>query len=164
MELIVKDGSLRGVLPRSVFKGFPHVHERKPYPFGFRGSEPFIEELQALLRTVGPPEPDGPSPLQIADDDPVTVALTDGDLVNADGLGPGITGTAEFLPHVLLFEFLDCLPVETEFFCNIFDRCGFAPPADVIGEALGIKRAVGQKRHLLPFHGAAPPTLDAPDV
>src|SRR4030067_1365618 len=103
MELVVKDSSLRGMLTRSVFKGFPHVHERKPYPFGFSGSEPFIEELQALLRTVGSPEPDGLSPLQIADDDPVGVAFTDGDLVNADSLGPGIASKAEFLPHVLLF-------------------------------------------------------------
>src|SRR3989304_9644529 len=103
MELVVKDSRLRGMLTGSLFKGFPHVHNCKPYPFDFLGSEPFIEELQALLRTVGPPEPDGPPPLQIADDDPVGVALTDGDLVNADGLGPGIAGTAEFFPHVLFF-------------------------------------------------------------
>src|SRR4030066_677496 len=98
MELIVKDSSLRGMLTRSVFKGFPHVHDHKPYPFGFRGSEPFIEELQALLRTVGTPKPDGPPPLQIADDDPVAVAFTDGDLVNADGFRPRFPGPAWFLP------------------------------------------------------------------
>src|SRR4030067_3247138 len=95
MELIVKDSSLRGMLTRSVFKGFPHVHDRKPYPFDFRGSEPIIEELQALLRTVGPSKPDGPLPLQIADDDPVGMALTDGDLVHAEGLGPGIARSEE---------------------------------------------------------------------
>src|SRR4030065_818091 len=98
MKLIVKDGSLRGILPRGVFKGFPHVHERKPYPFGFRWSEPFIEELQALLRTVGTPKPDGPPPLQLAANDPVAVTFTDGDLVNADGLGRSVSGTAGVLP------------------------------------------------------------------
>src|SRR4030042_881183 len=112
MKLIVKDSSLRGMLTRRVFKGFPHVHDRKPYPFDFRGSKPFIEELQALLRAVGSPEPDGPSPLQIADHDPVAVALTNGDLVNADGLRPGIASTAKFLPHVLFFQGVDRLAVQ----------------------------------------------------
>src|SRR5512147_1009699 len=103
MELIVKDSSLRGMLPRSVFKGLPHVHDRKPYAFDLLESEPFIEELEALLRTVDSPEPDGPPPLQIGHDDSVAVALTDGDLVNADRLGSGVAGTAEFLPHILFF-------------------------------------------------------------
>ncbi len=164
MELIVKDSSLRGMLTRSVFKGFPHVHDRKPYPFDFCGSEPLIEELQALLRTVGPPEPDGPSPLQIADDDPVAVALTDGDLVNADGLGPGIAGTAEFLPHVLLFQSVDRLAVQMQLLGDILDRGGTATLAHVIGKSLGVERIVGQEGKLLLLHLAAPSAQNTLDL
>src|SRR5512139_8260 len=164
MELIVKDSSLRGMLTRRVFKGFPHVHDRKPYPFDFRGSEPFIEELEALLRTVGSPEPDGPPPLQIGDDDPVAVALTDGDLVNADRLGPGIAGTAEFLPHVLFFQSVDRLVVQMQLLGNILDRGSTATFAHVIGKSLGVERIVGQKGKLLLLHFAAPSARNTPDL
>src|SRR4030043_229963 len=164
MELVVKDSSLRGMLTRSVFKGFPHVHDRKPYPFDFRGSEPFIEELQALLRTVGPPEPDGPPPLQIADDDPVAVALTDGDLVNADGLGSGIPSTAEFLPHVLLFQSVDRLAVQMQLLGDILDRGGTATLANVKGKSLGVEWIVGQEGKFLLLHLAAPSAQNTPDL
>ena len=152
------------MLTRSVFKGFPHVHERKPYPLGFRGSEPFIEELQALLRTVGSPEPDGPSPLQIADDDPVGVALTDGDLVKADALRPGIADTAEFLSHVLLFQSVDRLAVQMQLLGNILDRGGTATLANVKGKPLGVERIVGQEGKFLLLHLAAPSAQNTPDL
>ena len=152
------------MLTRSVFKGFPHVYNRKPYPFDFRGSEPFIEELQALLRTVGTPEPDGPSPLQIADDDPVAVALTDGDLVDADGLGPGIAGTAEFLPHVLLFQSVDRLAVQMQLPGDILDRGGTATFAHIKGKSLGVERIVAQEGKLLLLHLAAPSAQNTPDL
>ena len=152
------------MLTRSFFKGFPHVHDRKPYPFDFSGSEPIIEELQALLRTVGPPEPDGPSPLQIADDDPVAVALTDGDLVNADSLGSGIAGTAEFLPHVLLFQSVDRLAVQMQFLGDVLDRGGAATLPHVIGKPLGVERIVGQEGKLLLLHLAAPSAQNTPDL
>ena len=164
MELVVKDGSLWGMLTRSVFKGFPHVHDPKAYPFGFRGSELFIEEFQTLLRAVGPPEPDGPSPLQIADDDPVAMALTDGDFVNADALGPGIAGTAEFLPHVLLFQSVDRLAVQMQLLGDILDRGGIATLAHVKGKPLGVERIVGQEGKLLLLHLAAPPAQNTPDL
>ena len=164
MELIVKDGRLRSMLTRSVFKGFPHVYDRKPYPFDFRGFEPFIEELQALLRTVGPSEPDGPFPLQIGDDDPVAVALTDRDLVNANGLGPGIPDTTEFLPHVLLFQSVDRLAVQMQLSGNILDRGGTATLAHVIGKSLGVERIVGQEGELLLLHLAAPSAQNTSDL
>src|SRR5512139_2378871 len=164
MELVVKDSSLRGMLTRSVFKGFPHVHDRKPYPFDFPGSEPFIEELEALLRTVSAPDPDGPPPFQIGDDDPVAVALTDGDLVNADRLGPGIAGTAEFLLHVLLFQNVDRLVVQMQLLGNILDRRSTATFAHVIGKSLGVERIVGQEGKSLLLHFAAPSTRNTPDL
>ena len=164
MELVVKDSSLRGVLTGSLFKGFPHVHDRKPYPFDFLGSEPFIEEPQALLRTVGPTEPDGPPPLQIGDHDPVAVALTDGDLVNANRLGPGIADTAEFLPHILFFQNVDRLVVQVQFLGNILDRGSTATFAHVIGKSLGVERIVGQEGKFLLFHLATPSAQNTPDL
>ena len=164
MELVVKDSRLRGMLTGSVFKGFPHVHNCKPYPFDFLGSEPFIEEFEALLRTVGSPEPDGPPPLQISDDDPVAVALTDGDLVNADRLGPGIAGTAEFLPQVLLFQNVDRLVVQMQLLGNILDRRSTATFAHVIGKSPGVERIVGQEDKLLLLHLAAPSARNTPDL
>ncbi len=164
MELIVKDGSLRGMLTRSVFKGFPHVHERKPYPLGFRGSEPFIEELHTLFRAVSTPEPDGPPPLQVADDDPVGVALTDRDFVNADGLGPGISGTAEFFPHVRFFQCLDRLAVQMQLPGDILDRGGTATFANVKGKPLGVERIAAQEGKLLLLHLAAPSAQNTPDL
>src|SRR5512136_1276323 len=164
MELVVKDSRLRDMLTRSLFKGFPHVHDRKPYPFDFLGSEPFIEELQALLRTVGPPEPNGPPPLQIADDDPVAVALADGDLVNADRLGPGIAGTTEFLPHVMFFQNVDRLVVQMQLLGNILDRRSTATFAHVIGKSLGVERIVGQEGKFLLLHLVAPSARNTPDL
>ena len=91
------------------------------------------------------------------------MTLADRDLVDADHLGIRFPGTTELLPHILYFKFLARLPVETELFGNIFDRSRFASSADVLGESLGVKRVVGQKRQQLPFHSAAPPAQDAPD-
>src|SRR4030043_2316737 len=162
MELIVKDSSLRGMLTGSLFKRFPHIHPREPYPFDFLGSEPFIEELEALLRTVGSPEPDGPLPLQIGDDDPVAVALTDGDLVNADCLRPGIAGTAEFLPHVLLFQSVDRLAIQMQLLGDILDRGGTATLANVKGKSLGVERIFGQEDKFLLLHLAAPSAQNTP--
>ena len=152
------------MLTRSLFKGFPHVHERKPYTLCFLGTEPSIEELQTLLRAVGPPEPDGPPPLQITDDDPVGVALTDGDLINPDSLGPGIPRTAEFLLHVLFFQSVDRLAVQMQLPGDILDRGGTATLANVKGKPLGVERIVGQEGKLLLFHLAAPSTQNTPDL
>jgi len=163
MELVVKESSLRGMLTGSLFKGFPHIHHCKPYPFDFLRSEPFIEELEALLRTVGSPEPDGPPPLQIGDDDPVAVALTNGDLVNADRLGPGIACTTEFLPHILFFQNIDCLVVQMQLLGDILDRRGAATLAHVIGKSLGVERIVGQEGKFLLLHLAAPSAQNTPD-
>ena len=158
MKLVVKDSSLGNKLTRRFFKGLPHVHDRKPYPLEFRGSERFIEELQALLRTVGSSEPDGPFPLQIADHDPVGVPLTDREFVNADNLGPGIPRTTEFLPHVMLFQSADRLAVQMQLSGNILDRGGTATLANIKGKPFGVERIVGQEGKLLLFHLAAPST------
>ena len=152
------------MLTRRFFKGFPHVHDRKPYPFEFRGSERFIEELQALLRSVGPSKPDGPFPLQIANDDPVAMALTDGDLVNTDDLGPGIPGTTEFLPHVLFFQSVDRLAVQMQLPGDILDGGGTATLANVKGKPLCVERVVGQEGKFLLFHLAAPSAQNTPNL
>jgi hypothetical protein len=67
------------------------------------------------------------------------VSFSAGDLIDADYLWIRFPDTPELLAHVLLFKFLDRLPVETQLFGNILDRCRLAPSADVIGEARGKK-------------------------
>ena len=164
MKLIVKDRSLGDLLTRRFFKGFPHVHDRKPDSFEFRGSERFIEELQALLRPVGPPKPDGPFPLQITPNDPIGMALTDRDLVNTDNPGPGIPGPTEFLPQVLFFQGIDRLAVQTQLSGDILDGGGTATLANVKGKPLGVERVVGKEGKLLLFHLAAPSAQNTPDL
>src|SRR3974377_256955 len=163
MKLIVKDSRLGGMLPCRFFKGFPHVHNRKPYPFEFRGSGRFIEELQALLRSVDSAKPDGPFPLQIANDNPVAMAFPDRDFVNTDDLGPGVPGTTEFLPQVLFFQSVDRLAVQMQLPGDIFDGGGTATLANVKGKPLGVEWVVGQEGKLLLFHRAAPPAPNTPN-
>ena len=152
------------MLPCRFFKGFPHVHDHKPYPLEFGGSERFIEELQALLRSVNPAKPDGPFPLQIANDDPVAMAFTDRDFVNTDDLGPGIPGPTEFLPQVLFFQSVDRLAVQMQLPGNILDGGGTATLANVKAKPLCVERVVGQEGKLLLFHLAAPSAQNTPNL
>ena len=92
------------------------------------------------------------------------MALTDGDLVNADTFGPGIAGTAEFLPHVLLFQSIDRLAVQMQLPGDILDRRGAATLANVKGKPLGVERIVGQEDKLLLLHLAAPSAQNTPNL
>ena len=92
------------------------------------------------------------------------MAIPDGDLVNANGLGPGIAGTAEFLPHVLLFQSVDRLAVQMQLLGDILDRGGTATLANVKGKPLGVERIVGQEGKLLLLHLAAPSAQNTTDL
>ena len=63
-----------------------------------------------------------------------------------------IPGTAEFLPHVLLFEFLDSLPVQVQFYGNVFNRLSIASLANIEGKALGVERIIRKELQLLLLH------------
>src|SRR5450759_5218960 len=121
MELIVENGRLWRFLACGFLKRFPHVHHRKANMLGFSGSEPFVEKMHALFRAIFTAEPDRPPFLQIAYHDPVDMALADGDFVNTDYLWFWISGTAEFLRHILDFKFFDRSAIEMKLFRNVLN-------------------------------------------
>ena len=78
--------------------------------------------------------------------------------------GAGVPARASCAPHVLLVEFLDRLPIETQLLGDILDRRGAATPADEGGEPLCVKRIVGQELETLPPHLAARLAKHASDL
>jgi hypothetical protein len=91
------------------------------------------------------------------------VPRADGEFVDADDFGAGVAGPIELLPHVLLVEFLDGMPVEVPVLGNVLDGGEATVAADPDGEALGVVRVVGQPVEAFAFHGMAPATADASD-
>ena len=79
--------------------------------------------------------------------------------------GNSSTGsTADFLPHVLLFQSVDRLAVQMQLPGDILDRGGTATLANVKGKPLGVERIVAQEGKLLLFHLAAPSAQNTPDL
>ena len=136
-----------------------HMSSDRPRPNlpAFLRAEPRKELVHACFGAVGATEPDRPSADQIADNDPVTVSLADGDLVDADDGGRGRPDAAELLAHVFDLQGLDRLPVQAEFASYIPDSRGPTAPTHVEGEALGVERVVSQPVQRLLLHGAATP-------
>ena len=91
------------------------------------------------------------------------MAGTDGEFVDADDLGAGLTDVGQLLAHVLLVEFLDGVPVEVEVLGDILDRGEPAVTSDADGEAVGVARIVGEPVESFAFHGTTPPAGDAAD-
>lgn len=156
MELIVEDRSLRRFLARGFFKRLPHVHYCKPNTLGFSGFEPLVEEIHTFFRAVLTSEPDRTPLLQVAYHDPVDMPFADRNFVNSDHLRVWFPSAAEFLSHVLLFEFLDRFTIKMQFLCDILNCGGAAPLAYIKSKALGIERIVCKKIELLLFHLTAP--------
>lgn len=106
--------------------------------------------------------PDGTSPLQVADDDPVVVALADGDLVDADGPRGGHLGSLHLLAHVELVEFFDGTVVQVLELGHGLVRHVAAELAHLQGKAPRIARVTGQPVEAFYMHAAAPRAVDAP--
>src|SRR6516162_6944333 len=162
MELVVEDGGLWSItlLESGVAERLPHVHDRQANFPTFLGAQPGEELVQAGFRTVLAAEPDGPTPLQVADHDAVLMPLGDGDLIDADDPRSGVAGPAELLTHILLVQLLDGVPIEVEFLGDFLDG-GFATAsAHEEGEAFGVQRVVGKPIQAFALHGPAPPTRD----
>lgn len=86
------------------------------------------------------------------------MAFANRNFINTDYPWTWFSGTAEFLPHVLLFKFLDGLPVEVQFLGNVFNRLGVASLADIEGKALCVERIIRKKLQLLLLHLVATKT------
>jgi hypothetical protein len=116
------------------------------------------------MRAILPAEPDRPPAYQIAHHDAAGMALADRYLVDADRLGARPAGASELGSHVLLLRRLDRIPVELELLGDVLDRRLPTAPADVMGEALRIKRVVSQEIELLALHLAATAASHPPDL
>jgi hypothetical protein len=124
------------------------------------------EGVDPGLVLVGPvlqAKPDRPLPVQVADHDPMGVALADRELVDADAARTRCASARQLRPHVLLVQFLDRVPVQMQPGSDILDRGTATPSADVVGKPLGMERVVGQKLQTLALHGPALPAVHAPD-
>src|SRR5262245_42500425 len=161
-ELVVDDPGLRGValLERGVAGSLPHVHDGRADLAAFPGAEPGEGRVAARLGAVLAAEPDRPPPLQVADHDAVTVPLADGDLVDADDPRRRAARPAGLLPHVLLVQLLDGMPVEVQLLGDRLDGALPAPPPDVEGEPLGGEGVVRQPVQPCPLHAATPGAVD----
>jgi len=164
VELIVQDGRLRRMPAGQLGEGLPHIHDGQPDTSRGLGTELFIERVHAVLGPVLPPEPQRPMPDQIADDDPVDVPLAQRHFVDADNGRFPRRMPPQLSPHILHLEGFDRAPVEPQFLGHVLDGRAPAAAADVIGEALGIKRVVGQEGQLLLFHGTATPAVHPPNL
>jgi len=140
VELVVDDPGLRGVplLEGGLAGRLPHVHHGPADLAAFRRARPGEELVQDRLGAVLSAEPDRPPPLQVADDDAVAVAPADGEPVDADDPRRGAAGPAELLPHVLLVQLLDGLPIEGELLGDGCDGALSTPPPHVESEPLGL--------------------------
>ncbi len=164
VELVEQDCRLGCVLGGGVARRLPHVHHRQTNAPRLPLAEPAVEQLHARLRTVRSAEPDRSSANQVAHRDPVGVALSDRDLVDADGLGAGRASLDQLRTHVLLVQLLDRVPIQIEFFGHIFDRADPTAPTDEPGKPLCIERIVGKEVESLPLHLAATATQHPTDL
>ena len=165
VELVEENRRLGGVplLLRGLQEGLPHVHHGQLDSLALLGSQPCVEGVHGSYRTVFAPEPDRTLPDQVRHHDPVDVPLADRHFVDPDDLRSRGAGSPQLLPHVLLLQLLDRVPVHVDFLGDVPDAGGAASPADVVGEPLRVEGIVGDKLQRLPLHLPAPFAQDPSD-
>jgi len=163
MKLVEQDGGIGNVAGGRVAERFPHVHHRQTNLAAFLWPQPAVKLVHAGFRAVVAPEPDGATAQQIADHDPVSMPLANRHLVDANDQRTGSSHPPDLLPHVLLVQLLDRLPIQTQFLCHRLDCRVATPPPHVKGEPFGVKRIVRQPSQSFPLHLAALLTVHTPD-
>src|ERR1700757_3219006 len=121
-------------------KRLPHVHHSQANSRALLLAKPGVELCHAGFRAVLAAEPDRPTPLKIADHDPIGMTLADRNLVDPDHPRTWRARAYELRLHVLHLQRLDGVPIKRQFLRNIRDRCLSAAAADKIGKALGVER------------------------
>ncbi len=86
VELVEQNLRLRGLGLHRVAKRLPHVHHRQPNPVGLLRPQVEKEPVQIGCGSARTADPDGTPALQVADDDPIRVALPDRQFIHADDL------------------------------------------------------------------------------
>jgi hypothetical protein len=155
-----KTRGLRRMRLRRQSERLPHVQDA----CALSGAEPGVVLGHARLRAVIAAEPDRPAAPQIADHDPVRVALADRDLVDPDHLWAGPAHARELGIHVLHLQRLDRVPVQRQLLRHVRNRSLPTTAPDKICEALGVERIVRQKVEPLPLHLAAAAAIQAPHL
>jgi len=156
MKLILKNSRPRCMLFHRFSEGFPHIHNRQLDFAGLFIPQFLKKQGQTCFRSVFTTEPNRPFPQKITNHNPAGMALSDKDFINADHLGAGHTHPPQLLPHVLLFQRLDRLPVQMQFFGNIRYRGVPTPAAHIKPKAFGIKRRLRQPFESFLLHRPAP--------
>src|SRR6201997_1575528 len=142
-------------------KRLPHVHHSQANSRALRLAKPGVELCHAGFRSVLAAKPDRPTPLKIADHDPIGMTLADRNLVDPDDQRTRRARACELRLHVLNLQRLDGVPIKRQFLRNIRDRCLSATTADKIGKALGVERVVCQKVEPFLLHLTAATAIDA---
>ena len=145
-RLVVEDRCIRHVLAHRVGEGLPHVHHRELDAGSLGFSEPFVELGHARLGAILAAEPDRLPTDEIAHHDAIRVSFADRYLVDADRRGSRHSRLGELGTHVLHVERLHSVPVEPQLLRDVFHGALPAAAPDVVGEALGVRWVVGQKR------------------
>jgi len=133
-------------------------------PWAFFFAEKRVELIQARFAAIAAAEPDRSMAFEVADHDPVGVALADRDLVETDDLRARSPGALELLGHVLLLEPLDRLPVEVLLGRDIADGAAAATAANVARKAPRVQRVLQQELQPLGLHTATATTVHTPDL
>src|SRR6516225_8613701 len=142
-------------------KRLPHVHHGKANTRALL-TKPGVELRHAGFRPVLAAKPDRPTPLEIADHNPIGMTLADRNLVDPDRPRTRRARACQLRLHVLHLQRLDGVPIKRQFLRNIRDRCLSATAADKIGKALGVERVVCQKVEPFLLHLAAATAIEAP--
>lgn len=164
VELVKEHGRLGSLALRPVSKRFPHVHDCHVYFFRAVFPAKIEEFIHTFLAPVHAPEPNGPSLLKIAHDDPVLMPLFDRDLVDPDHSGRRLACALELCCHIPLVQLLDRVPVEHVLVGHILDCLDPALGANHVPESFGAKGAVEQPLQSLAPHAFALSTADATDI
>ena len=154
---------MRRISPGRVPKGLPHVHDRQSDSFALLRPQPRKEEIQTRLRTVFPAKPDGPAPHQIAHHNAVIVTFANRNLVDSNHLRPRGPNPPELLPHILLLQGLDRLPIQVQFLGHILKGRTSATTAHIKGKSFRIKGSFRQPFQAFRLHHMANSARHAPD-
>jgi hypothetical protein len=142
VELVEDDACLWRISFERVAKGLPPVHRGQLDAGRLLRAQRRKEEVEVRVDAAFAADPDWSSAIEVTDDDPVVMALPDGDLVHADRPGRGQAGADHLLLHVDRVEGLDGAVVVP---LRLDDRLVgplAAERADVHGEALSDARVL----------------------
>jgi hypothetical protein len=145
-------------------KRLPHIHDRDLDFVALLRSQPLVKPIQAGFRAIGAAKPNGTPTDQVADHNPVRMPLADRHLVDANDPRCRRARASDLLPHVLLVQGLDRMPVQPKLARDRFDTARATPLPHVEGESLRVEGVVGEERQRFPFHLATGPALEPTDL